>query len=102
MKKLLNPDPDSGISQVFHYDPGTEMSTITTEQEIDPITYCNRFLSNEQGKRFAKSGITKVASIPLGVYYDLKRKGIVDDQVAFRRWMNDSDNRVFRTHEAVL
>jgi hypothetical protein len=33
----------------------------------------------------------------VNVYYDLKRRGIIDDPAAFRAWMNDPDNRVFRT-----
>jgi len=38
-----------------------------------------------------------VASIPLNLYYDLKRQGIVDDPARFKKWLNDSDNRFFRT-----
>jgi hypothetical protein len=39
----------------------------------------------------------KVASIPMNVYFDLKEKGILDDPAALKRWLNDSDNRFFRT-----
>ena len=46
--------------------------------------------------------LNKVASIPLSVYYDLKRRGIADDPVALKKWMNDSDNQVFRTRQGVL
>jgi hypothetical protein len=37
-----------------------------------------------------------VASIPLPLYFDLKAKGIIDDQKKFKEWLNDSDNRHFR------
>jgi hypothetical protein len=30
-------------------------------------------------------------------YMDLKKKGILDDQVALKRWLNDPENRYFRT-----
>jgi hypothetical protein len=40
---------------------------------------------------------SKVASIPLSVFYDLKQKGIVDDPAAMKKWLNDSENKFFRT-----
>jgi len=43
-----------------------------------------------------------VASIPLSIYYDLKRQGIVDDPVRLKRWLNDSDNKYFRTRGGVV
>ena len=46
--------------------------------------------------------VNKVASIPLSVYYELKRKGIADDPKGFRKWLNDGDNRVFRTRAGTL
>jgi hypothetical protein len=36
------------------------------------------------------------------VYYDLKRRGIADDPAALKKWLNDGDNRVFRTREGTL
>ena len=44
-----------------------------------------------------KGDMHKVASIPMSIFYDLKRKGILDDPVAMKKWLNDPDNRVFRT-----
>jgi hypothetical protein len=44
----------------------------------------------------------KVASIPLSVYYELKRQGIADDPKALRKWLNQSENRAFRTREGTL
>jgi len=48
----------------------------------------------------------KVASIPLTVWNELVKQGIVTadgrrvvDEVKFRRWLNDSDNRYLRTCE---
>tara|TARA_Y100001973_G_C5172998_1_gene320190 strand:- start:963 stop:1262 length:300 start_codon:yes stop_codon:yes gene_type:complete len=44
----------------------------------------------------------KVASIPLTVFDDLNKKGIlrgftVVDEKKFRAWLNDADNQYFRT-----
>lgn len=33
------------------------------------------------------------------VYYDLKAKGILDDPVAIKKWLNDPENKYFRTRE---
>ena len=43
--------------------------------------------------------MSRVASIPLTVYYDLKQKGILDDQAAMKKWLNDPDNELFRTRK---
>jgi hypothetical protein len=43
-----------------------------------------------------------VASIPLSVYYELKRQGIADDPKALRKWLNQSENQAFRTREGTL
>ncbi len=44
----------------------------------------------------------RVASIPMTVYWELKRRGVVDDQGALRRWLNDPDNRFFRTRPGAV
>lgn len=48
-------------------------------------------------KRSTSSHRVHVASLPLVIYNDLKRRGILDDPKAFSRWLNDPDNSVFRT-----
>jgi len=49
----------------------------------------------------------KVASIPLTVIDDLNKIGImrgfhVVDEKRFKAWLNNSDNRVFRTRTGVV
>ena len=49
----------------------------------------------------------KIASIPLTVIDDLNAKGImrgfaVLDEKRFRAWLNERDNRVFRTRTGVV
>ena len=44
----------------------------------------------------------KVASIPLVVWNDLQKKGITRDKAAFKRWLNDPDNKFFRTTSEVV
>ena len=40
---------------------------------------------------------SKIASIPLSIYYELKKKGITDDPKRLKKWLNDPDNKYFRT-----
>ena len=49
----------------------------------------------------------KIASIPLTVFDELNKRGIVRgfhviDQKAFKKFLNDPDNRVFRTREGIV
>ncbi len=98
--KLLDNDSLTGITRYFHYDTDTDNFHIETKQDVTDLAEFNK----EQFKHFDersgwKGEMHKVASIPLSVYYDLRAKGIApdQDQKAFARWMNDPDNRVFRT-----
>lgn len=40
----------------------------------------------------------KVASLPMMVYLDLRKRGILDDKVALRRWLQTDEARPYRTH----
>jgi hypothetical protein len=95
MKKLLDTDPISGIRHVFHYDNATDIATITAEQDVNEVIEANKQQFNDAPTKHGEWN--KVASIPMVIYMDLKKKGIVDDPVAMKRWLNDPDNRFFRT-----
>ncbi len=101
MKKILDHNPDSGVSHVWHWDEETEETTITSEQNVDQLIAVNKMLYNEQGKKFGKDG-TVVASVPMSIFHEWQRDGKLHDQKWLFRWLNDPDNRVFRTHAAHL
>ena len=96
MKKLLDHDPQSGVSHVFDYDDATNEVTITAAQEAEPITEFNKVQFNERPGRWG-DGLQKVASIPNTVYAGLLASGKIKDQAYMRRWLNDPANRAFRT-----
>jgi len=73
MSRIFDTDPALNLARFWHWDDEKEQAVIETRQDVT------------------------VASIPLNVYYDLKQKGIIDDAKAFKRWLNDSENRFFRT-----
>lgn len=95
MRKILDTDPITGIKHVFHYDHLTDEATITAEQDMATFLDANKRAFNDDTGRYGE--FNKVASIPMVVYWDLKKKGIIDDPVAMKKWLNDPDNRFFRT-----
>lgn len=99
-KRIFDTDPLTGITRYWHVKSNGEY-VIETVQELD-VDESNKRARNSTDKRTKWGDMSKVASIPLSVFYDLKRQGIVDDQKAFKKWLNDPDNRVFRTREGTV
>ena len=95
----------SGVDVSFHQDSESGLYVLR-EQDVAPIVEGNKeqFNNTDIFKRL-KSAMWPVASIPFNVYMDLMRQGIVHfeggrrvvDEVKLRRWLNDPDNRAFRT-----
>ena len=98
-KRLFGRDPLTGITQYWHVKENGEY-VIETQQDVSAIAEANKRQYNDTPDRHGD--VNKVASIPLNVYYDLKRRGIADDPVAFKKWLNDRDNKVFRTRAGRL
>lgn len=92
--------PELGIRRYFHWDDSNNTFLIETEQDVEPILATNRQEFNEAPDRWGEW--TRVASIPLSIYYDLKKKGIADDDAAMKKWLSDPDNRFFRTRPGRL
>lgn len=95
--RILNVDPITRTKRLFHWDAASESFHIETVMDHEDIVEHNKLLHNEATDRGWKGDMVKVASLPIAVWYDLKQKGILDDQKAFRRWLNDPDNLYFRT-----
>ena len=99
-KRIFDTDPLTGITRYWHVRENGEF-VIETEQKINVDESNSRF-RNMTDKRTKWGDMARVASIPLNVYYDLKRRGIADDPKAMKKWLNDPDNRVFRTREGTV
>ena len=95
-RRLFDKNPLMGTTTYFHYDDDAGSMTFETLQETDAIVEGNKqdFNNSPTGWR---GDMHKVASIPMTLYMQLKQQGILDDQAAFKRWLNDPDNRAFRT-----
>ena len=80
---------------------------IQTVQDVSGIIEANKREFNSHDERARWSESNKVASIPFTVIDDLNKQGImrgfaVLDQKRFSSWLNDPDNRVFRTRPGVV
>lgn len=100
---LSDERPLNGIRRLFHFDDETEQVTIETQQTMDDVLAANQRVRNAHDERSNwKGDLHLVASIPLTLYYDLKRKGIIGDQAKLKRWLNTAENRIFRTRPGAV
>lgn len=95
MPKLVSEDKASGTQTLWHDLDGAVV--LENRQDAAPVTEAARaaFALVDERARFGE--FTRVASIPLVTYFDLVKRGITKDRAAFKRWLNDPDNRHFRT-----
>ena len=100
MKRLLSRDKATGITKWWHV-MGNGQYVVETVQETEAILNANKRALNGSEKKWGEN-MNRVASIPLSVYYDLKRKGIADDPARLKKWLNDRDNSAFRTKGGTL
>ena len=98
---FFNQNADLGITRWFDYDWETDTFGIHTEQDLEPSIEANKQLYNEAPTNW-RGDMHLVASIPMSIYFDLKQKGIADDDAAMKRWLNSSENQVFRTRPGVI
>lgn len=91
----LSRNPVKGIRRLFHYDHATDEFTIETIYQT-PFEE-NRRLYNDAPGRFSPDGGDTIARIPDPVLFDLYKRGVLADEKEFRKWLDDPDNRVFRT-----
>lgn len=96
-KKLFDYDPETGTTKWWHYDADKDEAKIETVFEVGDIIEANKAQFNSTDERAKWGEWSRVASIPMALFYRLKQQGILDDQAAMKRWLNDPDNRLFRT-----
>jgi hypothetical protein len=69
MKRLLDHDPLTGVTEYFHYDHVTKTSYVETVQDVTPILDDNNALRNDD--EYSKNGIKEemwhFARIPIWV-----------------------------------
>lgn len=96
-KKLFDVNPELGITRTWHYDEEKDEATIQTQQDVSGIIEENKQEFAQVDERARWGEWTRVASIPLSLYYQMKAEGKLDDEAFMKRWLNDSNNQFFRT-----
>jgi hypothetical protein len=96
--KVFDIDPLTGVKKMWHYDADKDEAIIETIVDASGVVEDNKTEFNHFDERSNwKGDLHKVASIPMSVYYDLKAQGITEDPARMKAWLNDPDNRFFRT-----
>lgn len=85
-----------GGVEYMHYDHATDAFTIERKYDKEPVLEFNHEQQKVAPSNW-RGDMHKVASIPLTLYFDLREKGIIQDPERMKRWLNDPDNRMFRT-----
>lgn len=102
-KRLLDVDHFLGLKEYFYYDDDTGECRIEQVQDTTQIIEQNKAqLAQSSRKDRWGSEWNKVATIPMSLWADLNAKGIVKDTKEFKKWLNDPDNRFFRTREGKI
>jgi len=96
-KRLFNTDEEQGITRYFHFDDETGQATIQTQQDVTAIIEENKQEYAQVDERARWGEWSRVASIPMSIYFQLKAEGKLDDQEYMKKWLNDADNKYFRT-----
>lgn len=93
MKRLLDHDPITGITEWFHYDEATGQRHVETVQDVEPfIELCKTLRNDEEySKRGIKNEMWHYAKIPMVVEDKIRREHGIDinmmDQDKFFKFM---------------
>jgi hypothetical protein len=97
-KRLFDFDPISGSKKIWHYDSDKDEAIIETVVDATKLVETNKAMYNSHDERANwKGDMHLVASIPMELYMKWKAEGKLEDQAFMKRWLNDPDNRLFRT-----
>lgn len=95
-KRVLRNTAADGTEEWWHTDGVYIM--IEYVQPTDAIIAENKQKEasfNRSGKR---GNLVHQAELPAHLYWDLYSKGIIEDREAFKRFLNDPDNKYLRTN----
>jgi hypothetical protein len=93
-------DPVRRLRTVVARDIETGLPVIKIRQATDDIIEANKQASSDFDPYLARrstAGINRVASLPAVVVMQLREAGIWDDKPALMKWLDQPENRHFRT-----
>ena len=93
--RLLDFDPVTRVKRMFH--PSTDGESFIEEgtQDVTERLEINKALHGMPRDGWGEG--QRVASIPVVVWEGLLRDGTANDTKKLKAWLNDPDNRAFRT-----
>lgn len=98
MKRPLTRSPKGIKTEVEFQEDGslTGLPVFTETQAVGKIADFNNAMDNHV-RQSATKGHVHVAEIPIAVVNQLMRDGIWQDKDRLTKWLNDPDNRAWRT-----
>jgi len=101
VRRLLEVDAASGMVEVFHHDPLTDVSTIETRHDCTAVIEQNKRLATASDGYSPSRELRRVGSIPLGVYLLWLAEGFdaldPNNTRELRRRLDDPDWRWLKT-----
>lgn len=91
-------DSLTGTRQKMHF---TTDNKIVLESTVDVsgLAEHNKAVRDNISKNEKlNDGMVKVASLPMMVYLDLQKRGILGDKAAMRKWLASEEAEPYRTH----
>ena len=92
----------SEVNQKYHWDNIDEKMVVESTQDTASILELNKeerndFDTQKNSDMKHKEGWTKVATIPNIIIDQLMKDGVWFDKKKMKQWLNDPDNKYFRT-----
>jgi hypothetical protein len=89
-------DQFGGVVRSVHVDRSEDRMVFASEQDVDPILRANERDRDvdQRGREFRLA-----ARVPIEVVGRAMREGWYNDKAAWKRWLNNSENRAFRVWE---
>ena len=109
MKKII--DVQNGVTRIAHSDGdgGLVIQSVTDMSDFVEHTKA-QYDDNSTGKGWGDNPLdpkNKIATLPTEIVNELNKMGImrgyyITDQNALKKWLNNPENRVFRTRGGVI
>lgn len=94
---LIDADPWSGSIQKMHITTDQKL-VLETTTNIDALAEENKAIRNEVSRTSKTGDMVLAARLPMSVYLDLQKRGILHDKAAMRKWLASEDAAPFKTH----
>lgn len=98
---MLDYDPVRKRKRIWHEDG--EGWTVESRTDVTDVIEANKAAMSATDERTRWGELSRVASIPLDIYFRMKREGKIDpdgnvtDEREFLKWLDDPENILFRT-----